>query len=226
MSHNSVKSILEGATELAESKVLMEAMMSEMRHVMRLELEQVNERIDQMENTHVEQPRNATNVRRRERVQPREVRVEDEDNYGASFAEEDDRDSISSNKRHGGRFRNREDNNLGSIKMRIPLFQAKSDPEAYLEWEKNVEFVFDCYSYSELKKVKLVAIEFSDYAIVWWDQLLINRRRNRKPLIDTWEEMKWVMRKRFVPSYYYQALYNKLQSLRQDSDTDDDAAYT
>ncbi|PKI60623.1 hypothetical protein CRG98_018973, partial [Punica granatum] len=35
MSHNIVKSIPEGATELAESKVHMEAMMSEMRRVMR-----------------------------------------------------------------------------------------------------------------------------------------------------------------------------------------------
>ncbi|XP_031403186.1 uncharacterized protein LOC116212684, partial [Punica granatum] len=89
--------------------------------------------------------------------------------------------------------RNREDNNLGSIKMKIPSF----------------------HSYSELKKVKLAAIEFSDYAIVWWDQLMINRRRNREPPIDTWEEVKRVMRKRFVPSYYYRELYNKLQSLRQ-----------
>ncbi|XP_031376081.1 uncharacterized protein LOC116191022, partial [Punica granatum] len=89
--------------------------------------------------------------------------------------------------------RNREDYNLGSIKMKIPSF----------------------HSYSELKKVKLAAIEFSDYAIVWWDQLMINRRRNREPPIATWEEMKRVMRKRFVPSYYYRELYNKLQSLRQ-----------
>ncbi|PKI61542.1 hypothetical protein CRG98_018038 [Punica granatum] len=64
MSHNSSKSIPEGATELADSKVLMEAMMSEMRRVMRLELEQVHERIDRMENTGVEQTRNAPNVRR------------------------------------------------------------------------------------------------------------------------------------------------------------------
>ncbi|PKI58547.1 hypothetical protein CRG98_021059 [Punica granatum] len=170
-----------------------------------------------MENKRVEQPRNAPNAHRRERVQPREVRVEDEENYGAGF-DEDDRDSVVSNRRQGGWFRedrNREDNNLGSIKMKIPSFQGKSDPEANLEWEKKVEFVFDCYSYSELKKVKLAAIEFSDYAIVWWDQLMINRRRNREPPIDTWEEMKRVMRKRFVPSYYYRELYNKLQSLRQ-----------
>ena len=46
---------------------------------------------------------------------------------------------------------------------------------------------------------------------------MINRRRNRELLIDTWEEMKVVMRKRFVPSYYYRELYKKLQGLRQGS---------
>ncbi|GMN58160.1 hypothetical protein TIFTF001_027265 [Ficus carica] len=56
MSHNS---IIDGATDL---KLLMEAMMGEMKHVMRLELEQIHERIDWMENTRVEQPQPAPNV--------------------------------------------------------------------------------------------------------------------------------------------------------------------
>jgi hypothetical protein len=43
-----------------------------------------------------------------------------------------------------------------------------------------MEFEFDSHNYSETKKVKLVVIEFSKYAITWWDQLLINRRRNKE----------------------------------------------
>ena len=84
----------------------------------------------------MEQPQNAPNVHKRQRVQPREVRVKDEEYYGGGFDEEDDRDSIVSNRRYDGRFRearNREDNQLGSIKMKIPSFQGKNDPEAYLE---------------------------------------------------------------------------------------------
>ena len=99
--------------------------------------------------------------------------------------------------------------------MKIPSFQGKNDPEAYLEWERKVELVFDCHHYSENKKVKLAVIEFSDYAIVWWDQLVLNKRWNREPDVETWEEMKRVMRKRFVSTYYYRKLYNKLQNLRQ-----------
>ena len=63
--------------------------------------------------------------------------------------------------------------------------------------------------------MKLVVIEFSDYVIVWWDQPVLNKRRNREPSVETWEAMKRVMRKRFVSTYYYQELYNKLQNLRQ-----------
>ncbi|KAH9769149.1 Endonuclease [Citrus sinensis] len=45
---------------------------------------------------------------------------------------------------------------LGSIKLKIPSFQGKNDPEAYLEWEKKVELVFDCHNYSEEKKMKAI----------------------------------------------------------------------
>ncbi|XP_062103764.1 uncharacterized protein LOC133814872 [Humulus lupulus] len=106
--------------------------------------------------------------------------------------------------------------------MRIPAFQGKSDPEAYLEWEKKMELVFDCHNYSDMKKVKLAAIEFTDYAIVWWDQLCINRRRSGDRPIDTWEAMKRVMRRRFVPPHYYRDLYLKLQGLRQGSKSVDE----
>ncbi|KAA8532252.1 hypothetical protein F0562_032285 [Nyssa sinensis] len=83
---------------LDDPKVFMEAMMSEMRRVMRVELEQVHERIDQMESARERQPQNVPTLRRRERVQPREVRVEDEEPYGAGFGEKDDQDFVVANK--------------------------------------------------------------------------------------------------------------------------------
>ena len=99
--------------------------------------------------------------------------------------------------------------------MKIPQFQGKNDPELYLEWEKKVEHIFECHNYSTKKKVKLAVIEFSDYALNWWDQLVISRRRNRERPIDNWEDMKAIMRKRFVPSYYYTELHQRLQRLAQ-----------
>ena len=68
----------------------------------------------------------------------------------------------------------------------------------------------------------MVAIEFLDYAIVWWDQLVLNRRRNRERPIETWEDMKTMMRRQFVPSHYYWELYQKLQSLTQGNQSVED----
>ena len=73
--------------------------------------------------------------------------------------------------------------------------------------------VFDCHNYFEEKKIKLIVDKFTDYAIIWWDQLVLSRRRNHERLINTWEEVKAIMRRRFVPSHYYRELHQWLQSL-------------
>ena len=109
----------------------------------------------------------------------------------------------------------REDDNLGSIKSKIPEFKGRNDPEAYLEWKKRIENVFDIHHYSDRKKVKLAVTEFTDYALTWWDQVVTSRRRNREPPIETWNDMKALMKKRFVPAHYYRELHKRLLRLTQ-----------
>ena len=53
--------------------------------------------------------------------------------------------------------------------MKIPVFQERLDPEAYLEWEWKAKMIFKCLNYIKEQKTKLAVIEFIDYAIVWWD---------------------------------------------------------
>jgi len=132
-----------------------------------------------------------------------------------SSEEEEYSDGRSNDRRR--RVGSRRDSHLGSIKMMIPAFKGKNDPELYLEWERKVEHVFDCHNYSDEKKVKLAVVEFTDYASIWWDQLVTSKRRNGERQIGTWDEMKTVMRKRFIPSHYYRDLYRKLQTLTQGS---------
>jgi hypothetical protein len=104
---------------------------------------------------------------------------------------------------------------LNTIKLRISNFQGKNDPEAYLEWEKKVDWIFYCHSYSkQKKKVKLVIIEFTEYALIWWDQIVISRRRNGERPVQIWGEIK-VLMIRFVSNHYYRDLYLKLQGLNQ-----------
>jgi hypothetical protein len=75
---------------------------------------------------------------------------------------------------------------LGSIKLKIPAIKGKTNLKAYLDWEKKVEMIFDIYRYSEEKKVKLVVMEFIDYAMVWWERLVVERKRNRERPVNTW----------------------------------------
>jgi hypothetical protein len=93
------------------------------------------------------------------------------------------------------------DQNLGSIKLKISAFKGKNDPEAYLDWEKKVEMLFDIHKYSEEKKVKLVVVEFIEYTMVWWERLVVEKRRNREKPVSTWEELKIIMKKRYVPKH-------------------------
>ena len=195
-------------------KFIMEALISEVKRIFKAELDKFHERVEQS----FEQPLNPPTRCRRERLPRRGVCVEEDEYDGNGFEDENDHDSVVGDRRYGGRHRkarNQEDNNLRNIKMKIPSFQGKNDPEAYLERERKVELIFDGHNYFDNKKVKLAAIGFSDYVTVWWDQLVFNMRRNREPVVETWEEMKRVMRKRFVSAYYYRELYNKLQNLRQ-----------
>ena len=51
---------------------------------------------------------------------------------------------------------------------------------------------------------------------------MLSRKRIREHRIETWEEMKTVMRRRFVPNHYYHELYQKLQSLTQGNQSVED----
>ena len=72
--------------------------------------------------------------------------------------------------------------------------------------------MFGCHN----KKVKLVVVEFTDYASIWWDQLVTSRHRNGERPISRWEEMNTGMRRRIVPSHYHRDLH-RLQTLIQGS---------
>jgi hypothetical protein len=42
-----------------------------------------------------------------------------------------------------------------------------------------------CHNYSGEKKVKLVVIDFTNYAIIWWDKLVLSKKKNHERSIDT-----------------------------------------
>jgi len=80
-----------------------------------------------------------------------------------------------------------------------------------------IEHVFSCNDYTEEQKVKLATTEFSNYTLVWRNKNQREMMRKEGREIDTWIEMRKVMRKRYVPTSYNRTMRQKLQRLSQGS---------
>ena len=70
--------------------------------------------------------------------------------------------------------------------------------------------MFNWYKYIDNKKCKVVTLEFTDYALLWLENLKNQRRRDDEEDITTWTTMKRVIKKKFVLDYYKPELYIKL----------------
>ena len=104
------------------------------------------------------------------------------------------------------------DNAFSKIKFKIPQFDGKYDPDAYITWEIAVDQRFACHEFPENTRVRAATSEFTDFASVWWIE---HEKKNPNNMPRTWDALKWVMQARFVPSYYARDLLHKLQQLRQ-----------
>ena len=49
----------------------------------------------------------------------------------------------------GNRPREPEDG-LGKVKVKLPTFEGKCDPDLYMDWEKKMEQVWTCHNFLEL----------------------------------------------------------------------------
>jgi hypothetical protein len=148
MSKNKDKGTTNDSSIPTDLKLWKEALVEEMRRMMRGELEHLHERLDQVENTHSEQPQPVLRARGREGAL---VREEVNNYYGDEYGK---KEFVGSRRRNGQgrRDRNQGDDSFSGIKMKVPSFQGKSDPEAYLEWEKKMELVFECHHYPKHKR--------------------------------------------------------------------------
>ncbi|GJY11527.1 transposon ty3-G gag-pol polyprotein, partial [Tanacetum coccineum] len=103
------------------------------------------------------------------------------------------------------------------IKVDIPEYDGKLDPDEFVEWLRTVELVFDYKQTTEDNKVKIVALKLRKYASTWWSNVCLKRERLGKEKIRSWPKMKAKIKQKFLPSYYIQASFSQLHSLKQGS---------
>ena len=123
------------------------------------------------------------------------------------------------NRQNRERLPNRQGNNdehrYGKLKFTMPKFSGSIDPEDYLSWALKVDKIFRLHNFDEEKKIAMASLEFQDYVLIWWEQIIERREAKGEPPITTWAQMKEVMRARFVPTHYNRDLFKKLQLLKQ-----------
>ncbi|XP_044965819.1 uncharacterized protein LOC123426105 [Hordeum vulgare subsp. vulgare] len=124
-------------------------------------------------------------------------------------------------RRHDRRGQDDRDN-IARIKLQVPKFTGKEDPDAYFDWEEQYDQIFRIHNLADPKRVNLACVEFSGYALTWWNQLQENQLILGRQHIGIWEEMKQAMRRWFVPSQYQRDLRNRLQRLTQGTRTVDE----
>ncbi|PKI71810.1 hypothetical protein CRG98_007826 [Punica granatum] len=100
-------------------------------------MDRQDERIDQMQRErtwrHVQLP----NARRQNRQPP--IPQDEEDEVESMGSVRRARGVSNEGRKHDRQdqgVRDRVDRNIGSIKIKIPQFQGRNDPDAYIEWER------------------------------------------------------------------------------------------
>nr|GEV03153.1 NAC domain-containing protein [Tanacetum cinerariifolium] len=63
------------------------------------------------------------------------------------------------------------------IKVDIPEYNGKLDPDEFVMWLQTVKLVFDYKQTTEENKVKIVALKLRKYASTWWSNVCLKRER-------------------------------------------------
>ncbi|RDX97730.1 hypothetical protein CR513_19483, partial [Mucuna pruriens] len=90
-----------------------------------------------------------------------------------------------------------------SLKSKFMMNYIKKLGER-LDKEHKVEQILGCFNLHGQMVVRLVTLEFGDYALVWWTQMEF-----RDPY-EGWVALKRLMRGRFFSPSYTRDLHNKL----------------
>nr|GEZ98634.1 hypothetical protein [Tanacetum cinerariifolium] len=67
------------------------------------------------------------------------------------------------------------------IKVEIPEYDGKLDPDEFVEWLRTVECSFDYKATTGENKVKIVDMKLRKYASTWWANTCTKRKRMGKP---------------------------------------------
>ncbi|XP_074314112.1 uncharacterized protein LOC141649318 [Silene latifolia] len=97
----------------------------------------------------------------------------------------------------------------------IFLNSLEGRSEAYLEWERKIDRLFDFKDLDDDKRCRFAILKLSKGASLWYEAMKAKRVREGKEKIDSWVSLKRKLRKRYVPSTHRLSTYRKIADFRQ-----------
>ena len=85
------------------------------------------------------------------------------------------------------------------VNVFMPPFIGRFRPDLYIEWDYKINAIFASHNFDERGKFQAAVSTFSCFALVWWSEYC---RLNPDFIPTTWDDLKLVMRDRFVDVYY------------------------
>lgn len=68
---------------------------------------------------------------------------------------------------------------------------------------------------SDDRKVKIAAVKLRKHASFWWEKLKMQRAREGRGRIVTWEKMKRELKRKYLPENYRQDIFLKFHNFKQ-----------
>ncbi|XP_010519187.1 PREDICTED: uncharacterized protein LOC104798707 [Tarenaya hassleriana] len=73
--------------------------------------------------------------------------------------------------------------------------------------------------HTDRKKVQYAPAQLAEHALTWWDREVNERKRTRCEPVETWCEMKILMRKLYVPPHFHRDLQRRYRRIAQGART-------
>ncbi|CAA0831337.1 Unknown protein, partial [Striga hermonthica] len=106
-------------------------------------------------------------------------------------------------------------------RMNAPTFTGTENPTAVLEWMKELDKIFAVLPLPDRQRVSLAAYQMKEDASDWWIELWA-----RKPEAElhalTWEQMKTMVRNKFLPQSFWDRMEHEFYHLQQGSSSVDE----
>ena len=102
------------------------------------------------------------------------------------------------------------------MKVNVPDFFGKLDPNAFEDWLTTIEDYFDWFI-SEDRKVRYFRRKLKGYARAWWGSVKEQLRRTQRAPMSNWGEIKEQLKEKYLPIDYEQIMFEEMLQPRQGS---------